>query len=94
MDEKAYVMGSNAAYSTMLALCLKYLGKEEYDKNKWVVERAEIVHMLRMICDEYGDNDWPDDLHLADVIEKHLWNHLGGITWKTTVNLGPISSER
>lgn len=76
MNETDYVMGSNAAYSNMLALCLKHLGEEERDKTGWVVERAEIVHMLRMICEEHGDNDWPDDLHLADVIEKHLWRHL------------------
>jgi hypothetical protein len=28
--------------------------------------------------DRHGDNDWPDDLHLADVIDKHLARHLGG----------------
>jgi hypothetical protein len=28
--------------------------------------------MLRIECAEYDDNDWPDDLHLADVVEKHL----------------------
>lgn len=28
--------------------------------------------MLRILCDHYGDNDWADDLHFADVIEKHL----------------------
>jgi len=27
---------------------------------------------LRIECGELGDNDWPDDLHLGDVIEKHL----------------------
>jgi hypothetical protein len=27
---------------------------------------------LRIECAELGDNDWPDDLHLADVVEKHL----------------------
>lgn len=32
--------------------------------------------MLRQVCDEFGDNDWPDNLHLADVIEKHLWDEL------------------
>lgn len=37
------------------------------------VERAETVAALRRLCDYLGDNDWPDDLHLADVIEKHIW---------------------
>ncbi len=31
--------------------------------------------MLRYVCGEVGDNDWPDTLHLADVIEKHLFRH-------------------
>lgn len=75
MNETYYLMGSNAAYSDMLSLCLKHLGAEDGDKHRWAVERAEIVHMLRMICDTHGDNDWADDLHLADVIKKHLWNH-------------------
>lgn len=35
-------------------------------------ERVAAVAMLRLECAEYGDNDWPDTLHLADIIEKHL----------------------
>lgn len=27
---------------------------------------------LRIECAELGDNDWPDDLHLGDVIERHF----------------------
>jgi hypothetical protein len=27
---------------------------------------------LRIECGELGDNGWPDELHLGDVIEKHL----------------------
>lgn len=41
-----------------------------------VAERQDVVRLLREICAEYGDNDWPDNLHLYDVIEKHLWRHL------------------
>jgi hypothetical protein len=55
--------------------------KEEALKNAQLfatfsVEREESVAMLRTVCTNFGDNDWPDDLHLADVIEKHLWRHL------------------
>jgi hypothetical protein len=28
--------------------------------------------MLRIECEAAGCNDWPDDLHLADVVEKYL----------------------
>ena len=37
-----------------------------------VAERQEVVAILRRLCAEPGDNDWPDNLHLSDVIEKHL----------------------
>jgi hypothetical protein len=33
---------------------------------------ADVLRALRLACAEVGDNDWPDDLHPADVIEKHL----------------------
>jgi len=36
------------------------------------IHREAVVKMLRMVCEEFGDNDWPDNLHQADVIEKHL----------------------
>lgn len=39
-------------------------------------ERDATVKMLRDVCADFGDNDWADELHLADVIEKHLARHL------------------
>jgi predicted secreted protein len=36
------------------------------------VERREAVLALRSFCEDHGDNDWQDDLHMADVINKHL----------------------
>ena len=39
-------------------------------------ERAGVVVTLRALCADFGDNDWPDDLDIADVIEKHLSRHL------------------
>ena len=38
--------------------------------------RAETIALLRDLCAQTGDNDWPDDLHPADVIEKHLWRSI------------------
>lgn len=35
-------------------------------------ERVAAIATLRIECAEYDDNDWPDNLHLADIIEKHL----------------------
>lgn len=77
-DEVKYALGSRQAWITMLRYCLKNLGYDDQESKSvaWIVEREEAVAMLRRVCEERGDNDWPDDLNLADVIEKHLANHL------------------
>jgi hypothetical protein len=43
---------------------------------EWEIERKGIIAALRELCAAFGDNDWPDDLDLRDVIEKHLGKHL------------------
>ena len=43
---------------------------------QWAHERAATVRILRRVCAEFGDPDWPDDLHLEDVIDKYLWRYL------------------
>ena len=44
-----------------------------------MAERREAVAMARRICKEQGvPHDWPDNLHLADVIEKRIYNQLVG----------------
>lgn len=85
-SEIDYVRGSKRAWLTMLSECLKHLGYDglrqlgcddsEISRVKLVAERSETVLILRSLCKEFGDNDWSDDLHLADVIEKHLAIHL------------------
>lgn len=39
-------------------------------------ERPYVIAMLRTICETWGDNDWPDDLHISDIIEKHLLRYI------------------
>lgn len=75
MDETAYIQGSNAAWRRILAEAIRELGPEG-TAERWRVERADIVAALRDICEDHGDNDWPDNLHLADVITKHLGRYL------------------
>lgn len=62
----------------MLRECLRQLGykSDEGSKVGWISEREAAIAMLRQVCERYGDNDWPDDLHLGDIIEKHLWRGL------------------
>lgn len=42
----------------------------------FAAERTAVVGVLRGLCCDFGDNDWSADLHLADVIEKHLAKYL------------------
>lgn len=78
LAELDYERGSRAAWSSMLAECLRHLGYDgtEGQRIAWISEREQAIAALRMVCDDWGDNDWPDDLHLADIIEKHLHDPL------------------
>lgn len=40
------------------------------------IQIVDAKSMLRTICDSHGDNDWEDDLHLVDILGKHLHDHL------------------
>lgn len=39
-------------------------------------ERAQTIERLRIECEERGDLDWPDELHLADVVDRHFSRHV------------------
>lgn len=77
-NEAWWVAGDRAAWKTMLELCLKHLGYDDPESMKlaWISEREAAVAMLREVCEWHGDNEWGNNLHLADVIEKHLYRHL------------------
>ena len=78
-EELAYGRGQRSAWSSLLSLALGRLEYGDCQESKFaemVAEREEAVEQLRQVCGEYGDNDWPDNLHLADVIDKHLACHL------------------
>lgn len=81
-EESIYEQGSRAAWTFMLGECLRHLGyKSVYRSGEgadvaWIAEREAAIAMLRQVCAAHGDNDWPNDLHLGDIIEKHLWRNL------------------
>lgn len=77
-DEQQYASGSRMAWLIMLGQCLRHLGIDdpEAGKARWAAERMEAVQTLRKACERHGDNEWSDDLHLADVIDKHLLRHI------------------
>lgn len=78
MNEDDYVRGERMAWSLMLQQCLMHLGykSEEGSMAGWILEREAAIRALRDVCERHGDNDWPEDLHLGDIIEKHLTRHL------------------
>lgn len=81
MSERDFIEGERRALLGILAHVtsrLQSLGGSTVLCNTaaHVAERQEAIAKLREVCAEHGDNDWPDDLHLADIIEKHLFRHL------------------
>lgn len=79
-EEQIYILGETEALKTVICLCqnklrgldVKLKTKEEFDQ-----ERIDVINLLRQICSERGDNDWPDDLHICDIMNKHIdWNHV------------------
>jgi hypothetical protein len=58
----------------------------------WEKERSDVIKTLRSVCKSFGDNDWLDDLHLADVIEKHLARHLWLLHWDNA-NKGEMMND-
>jgi hypothetical protein len=77
-EELAYQAGSRRAWLGILGEALRNLGYEPgaLDAERLALERSDAIAQLREICAEHGDNDWPDSLYLADIIEKHLARHL------------------
>jgi predicted secreted protein len=78
INERDFSRGEKAAWRRMLAECIKWLREdaEPMTAEQLLLERTEAIAMLRIVCAEHGDNDWPDRLHLADIIDKHLAKHL------------------
>lgn len=77
MSEKDYTDGRRMSLIGVVRHCLRELGTN-YDISKlsMITEREEAISKPREICEEHGDNDWPNDLHLVDILEKHLLRHL------------------
>lgn len=75
--EAAYSDGERFAWVRMLAECLRALGYDspEAARATWIVERERAVSTLRSACADVGDNDWPNELNLCDVIDKHLMRY-------------------
>lgn len=60
------------AISDLLALGAAKQEDPEIQIATLILERQETIAKLRDLCNEYGSNEWPENLHLADIIEYHL----------------------
>lgn len=76
--ETAYRQGRKSAFWSMLCKCADEAGIEDAVTllAKAEVERSNAVDALRVVCEQFGDNDWRNEEPLADVIERHLLRHL------------------
>lgn len=77
--DEHWARGNRAAWVRMLETCIRELGIEDPDvgQARWVSEREDTNAKLRELAEEYGlDSNWPEDLHLADVVEKWIWKRL------------------
>lgn len=78
-----YELGRRIGITLILRECLRQLGYSPADDEdseviqaKYVVEREDVIAVLRRVCESHGDNNWDVHLHLGDVIEKHLERYL------------------
>lgn len=79
MDEKAYLAGRESAAREMMRAVLGLMPRGlDRTAAAIAVELSETRASLRALCADLGDTDWPEDLHLVDVIEKHVRPHIGG----------------
>ncbi len=78
MNEKDYELGVRQTTINTILFCLKNLSNDDPLKISinTLIEREQAINILRQVCERFGDNNWDEDLHLADIIEKHLWRNL------------------
>lgn len=82
IHEPSYEIGYRQAWRHVLGEAVRALGYDtpEATKVAWISEREAAIAQLREVCAEYGDNDWGNNLHLADIIGKHLARYLSTTT--------------
>lgn len=77
IKEQSYLLGRKQLLVGQLGEILRELSPMQDVSKEWLIkERQEAINALRSICEDHGDNDWNDNLHLADIINKHLGDNL------------------
>lgn len=77
IKEEAYVQGTRNTLNIQLKNIIKELGySEEVSKESLILERESAIKSLRFACENFGENEWDEQLNLSDIIEKHLVRYL------------------
>jgi hypothetical protein len=80
IEEAAYTRGQRDLLLRKLSEILRELGYEHSDvdisKEVMIKERESTIQALRIVCDDFGDNDWDEQCDLSSVIINHLGKHL------------------
>ena len=82
--DRDWLNGNRAAWRRILGTCIRELGYPPPDDGPSletrhpaaISEREDVIVALRSLCERFGDNDWDEHLHLADVINKNLAPYL------------------
>lgn len=77
-EERAYIQGQRAVWLSVMRVAIRELCDDgiDLDPVTMLAEREAAIAALRDVCEDHGDNDWDEDLHLADIIRNHLQKHL------------------
>ena len=70
-EEHAYITGQQSIWLRLLDEALAHLDTPQ-PLARLRAERAATIALLRRLCRDYGDNDWPDALYLPDVLDNHI----------------------
>jgi hypothetical protein len=83
VHDRGYVRGQRQAWLGLLQTAIRELRGAGVDVEEpslalaaAVSELEQVRSSLREACADFGDNDWPDNLNLSDVLEKHLVAYL------------------
>lgn len=75
-EEQAWQRGRKSAFRSIVGEAAREMTGKGMKLAAAMMQLHDTREALRRVCEDHGDNDWSDDLHLADVIEKHLARHL------------------
>jgi hypothetical protein len=76
-SERMFVDGQRALAAYVLGSIRDRLDEGSATLAALLSERIATVRALRLLCEQIGArNDWPNTLHLADVVEKYIGRHL------------------